>query len=95
MISIIETNFDSTLTRGDVIVQSDHEDIHKAFDELRGPGARNDACKAATLKGMTDPRVNDNPTIFAVDADGKLVSDPANQKITNYRAKIPVIRRLV
>lgn len=95
MLTVISKEFDQSMTRGTVIVECDNADPNFAYEELRGPVARNDAIKCAAVNGMADPRVNDNPAIFAVDAAGNMVTDPTKQKTAKYRARIHLIRKLV
>ena len=87
--------YDNTLTRGTIVMESDAANADQAYSELRSPEARNEAIKTATLKGMADPRINDNPSIFRVTDKGELLTDPARQQAGKFRARINVIKKLV
>jgi hypothetical protein len=95
MLTVISKNFDDSMTHGSVIVECNESEPNKAYEELRGPAARNEAIKTAAVSGMADPRINDNPQIFAVDAAGEVIKDPSKQKTAKYRARINLIRKLV
>lgn len=91
----VSHEFDAVLKGGSVLLESDERDANRAYAELLGVDARNLAIKTAAVNGMSDPRINGNPAIVLVDPEGKPITDPKNQKVGAYRARIDVIKKLV
>ena len=95
MLTLIEFKPDNTMTRATVIVESDATDPNMAYAELQGAGSRNMAVKEASIKGMADPRINENPAVFRVSDKGELLTNPDVQKSGKFRARIQVIKKLI
>jgi len=81
---------DTTMT---VVIESDAPDGGDAYTELRGPDCRRMAIMHAAKQGLAQPGVNNVPTTYPVDKDGKEITDPA-APFYRFRADVSVTRRI-
>jgi hypothetical protein len=87
----IEHNGDT----GRATMESDLTDFPLAISELQNGATRQAAIVAASQKGLPDPRVGMNNSVYPVNAAGELLKDPLQDRIHRYRIDVELTRRMV